>query len=488
MESIDRRTAVNTFLGMGALAALSASRQALAAEKGSLAAGASAADEGASSASQDGTATPDVDALTPQPVNDVAAMGGTTLSVDELNERRHALVDAAGEFTRADGTVVPAVYAKLRALLNTYSVGTGNESEDSIDYLMMLFTEQDAQNYLAMPFGRIFSAADYAEQAGLQEDECTQICDDLATRGLLYRVVRSGRALYHHIPIVLGNFEYNVNNFFDPGWTPTFLSSWLAPVMQENTLLRAGSPIEYAIPCDESVVADDQILALDDYQKIVERYDTIVVIPCQCRTVFMAANGHTEQFPDDELRDAVSPVCGHPMETCMAFGEEAEYALWSGRGRQIDKEEALSILKRSVDAGMILQNMYTKNSEFICSCHGDCCGVLSSYIAVGPEVAAKSVAYKFTSNYTLQYDRDACVQCGACVERCPMFAISMDDTNHPTVNALCMRCGQCGMVCPVGARKLVAKPAEERGQRPDDLLGDFNLQGAWRFENGDLKA
>jgi ferredoxin len=482
MESIDRRTAVNAMLGMGALAVLPHGR-AFASEASVEADSASSA---AADSASEATAAVDIDELTPQPVNAEAEMGQTTLTLDELNDLRHQFVDAAGEFTREDGSVVSEPYAKLRALLNTYSVGTGNGAEDSIDYIMMLFTEEDAEHYLEMPYGRIFSAADYAEQSGREEDECTEICDDLAMRGLLYRVVRSGRALYHHIPIVLGNFEYSVNDFFEPDWTPTFLSSWLAPVMEGNVLLRAGSPIEYAIPCDESVVADDQILALDDYTKIVERYDTIVVIPCQCRTLFMAASGVTEQFPEDELKDAMSPVCGHPVETCMAFGEEAEFALWSGRGRQIDKDEALSILKRSVDAGMILQNMYTKNSEFICSCHGDCCGVLSSYIAVGPEVAEKSVAYKFTSNYTLEYDRDACIQCGSCVERCPMFAISMDETNHPTVNALCMRCGQCGLVCPVGARKLVAKPEEERGDRPDDLLGDANLEAAWRFENGDL--
>ncbi len=489
MQSVDRRTAVGALgigLGMGAVAALTP--LSAMAHEAKDAAATSAASTAASESAGAGTATvADIDALIPQPTNEAAEKGLTTLTTEELNARRQAIVDAASSFTRADGTVVPEPYAKLRALMNTYSIGTGSGEEDSIDYLMMLFSEQDAQNYLKMPYGRVFSAADFAEHADMEEGECGAICDDLAARGLLYRLVRDGRTLYHQIPVVLGSFEYSVNDFFQPGWSPTFLQSWLMPIAQQNGLLRAGTPIEYAIPCDQSVVADDHILALDDYTKIVDRYDTIVVIPCQCRTLFMALNGVTEQFGADELPDAMSPVCGHPIETCMAFGEEAEFALWAGRGRQIDRDEALAILRRSVDAGMILQNMYTKNSEFICSCHGDCCGVLSSYIAVGPEIAAKSTAYKFTSNYVLEYDRDACIQCGACVARCPMTAITMDETNHPTVNALCMRCGQCGMVCPVGARKLRAKPADERGPRPDDLLGSANQQAGWRFENGDLR-
>ena len=68
-----------------------------------------------------------------------------------------------------------------------------------------------------------------------------------------------------------------------------------------------------------------------------------------------------------------------------------------------------------------------------------------------------------------------------------MFAISMDDEGYPTVNATCMRCGQCGLVCPVHARTLEAKPAEERLEMPTDLLDDYNLQAAYRFDHGAIK-
>jgi heterodisulfide reductase subunit A-like polyferredoxin len=47
-------------------------------------------------------------------------------------------------------------------------------------------------------------------------------------------------------------------------------------------------------------------------------------------------------------------------------------------------------------------------------------------------------------------DVEACVQCGTCVEECPVAAISLDDV--PVVNAKdCVNCGICVGVCPSGA-------------------------------------
>lgn len=43
-------------------------------------------------------------------------------------------------------------------------------------------------------------------------------------------------------------------------------------------------------------------------------------------------------------------------------------------------------------------------------------------------------------NYTLELDKDACVQCGACIERCPMFVISFGDDCYPQMGPECAIC------------------------------------------------
>ncbi|MBE6595644.1 MAG: 4Fe-4S dicluster domain-containing protein [Ruminococcaceae bacterium] len=52
------------------------------------------------------------------------------------------------------------------------------------------------------------------------------------------------------------------------------------------------------------------------------------------------------------------------------------------------------------------------------------------------------MAYKIT---------DACVACGACVEACPVEAITEGDGKYVINPDLCIECGACEGECPVGA-------------------------------------
>ena len=158
--------------------------------------------------------------------------------------------------------------------------------------------------------------------------------------------------------------------------------------------------------------------------------------------------------------------------------------------RYITKEDAHRFMERSRDEGFILQGIYSKVTENICSCHGDCCGIIGMWRALGgKEDIEGSKAFSQMTHYTLEVDFDKCVQCGACSERCPLTAITMDgeyngETGYPQVTDLCLRCGQCGMVCPAAARTLAAKPKEERPELPVDILEGYNEVAGYRFEHG----
>ena len=57
---------------------------------------------------------------------------GEQMSLEELNEKRQALIDSKTEdYTMADGTVVPNVYVKLRALFDGYGNGLGSVLHDA---------------------------------------------------------------------------------------------------------------------------------------------------------------------------------------------------------------------------------------------------------------------------------------------------------------------------------------------------------------------
>ena len=46
---------------------------------------------------------------------------------------------------------------------------------------------------------------------------------------------------------------------------------------------------------------------------------------------------------------------------------------------------------------------------------------------------------------------DACIGCGACVDECPVGAISLEGDAAVIAADTCIECGACVGVCPVGA-------------------------------------
>lgn len=423
-------------------------------------------------------------------VADLQERGGSAMSIQELNAHRHAIVDACTEYVDPnDGTVVPELYVKLRALIASYSFGLGQvESAESFKFFQYKFNEEEAEAYLDMPYGVLFTAQEWAQESGRDEAACREMCDRLAERGLLWRAVRAGMPYYHQVPVMHGIAEYSQNEYDDPEFWVNY-----APIKGTDfkaSLMSSGTPFYRPIPPDASAVKDgDALLPLDDWRAIIERNDVIAVCPCQCvrGRIMMGVYGDMPTPPgccDPAAADYETPD-GRPYETCTAFGEEAEYYLSLGIARQITKEEAIAIFERSVDYGLVIESMCTRDSEIICHCHGDCCTILTSYKALGEEFAAESSCFANIGDYRLEVDLDSCIKCGSCVERCPMEAISMDgEDGAPRVNGLCVSCGQCAMVCPASARKLALKPEDERPIVPATALDDYNQLAAYRIDHG----
>lgn len=395
---------------------------------------------------------------------------GASLTLDELNEFRHQLVDAQTDYTRSDGTVIPAVYVKLRALINSYSFGIGSEVNDHcFDEFVYLFTEDEAQAYLEMPYGVRFTATDFALKSGRDESACLALCEDLASRALLFRTLRGGVPFFNHVAMAYGLWEYRICTDDSTEWAEAHNVVWGADAPDNK--MGTDSPFYYSIPASHDVVADEQVYPYDDYLKIVERNSVFGVAPCQCQ----------------KLGETLGTIVDSPVEIerCLVFGENAEYCIANGFAREITREESLAILERCRDEGMVFHTVWTKEPDVICNCHRDICGILGTYRELGDAMGDYNTCDNL-SHYDLVHDRDACIKCGMCMERCPVDCITMDDDGYPVRNKACVRCGQCGIACPVGARTLTLRDLSGVPELSSSLLDDYNLKAEYRVRTGML--
>lgn len=386
---------------------------------------------------------------------------GTRVSEKYTNDELDAMIldesPVNGDYTAPDGTVIPALYLKLRNRVNRIGYGTGSDIEGNgteWNFLMRMFSEDDAEHYLEMPMYRDFNATDYAAITGRDIAECAAILEDMGSRGLLCTRNKGGVNYYHLLTSEWGIWEYNLDRFYEDGFMEDHNNRAGSDMAVEiNDIFR---PQLNVLPVSKGIV-EGQMAPYTDWEEIFNRNEIIGVAPCQCRT-----RAHVLGIQTDECADS------HPAETCMIFGDVAKYYIERGEARQLTREEAIALQKDVIDHGAVPEAQWTKQVDFMCNCFGDCCLILTEYEAangvgnVMPQV----------SRYNLAYDTDTCIGCGACVSRCPLHAITIED-GVCVMDRKCVRCGQCALVCPVEARHLEAKPSEEWMELPDDMLADY---------------
>jgi ferredoxin len=325
------------------------------------------------------------------------------------------------------------VYRQLQQQLDTYSLGfPPTESGVEIRILKALFSEEDAAMFLALT-PRLESPEEVAGRLNKPADQVAAHLSDMAGRGLLFSLRKGAGVKYGAIPFVHGLFEFQVQR----------LGRDLAELVEEywrdgfdRAMLTSADHFLRTVPVNRAVEVTQQVAAYEDASEILKGKKDIVVAPCICR----------------KQKEAIGQGCGKPLEVCFMFGSMGQYYLDHNLGRRVDTEEALAILQRAQEAGLVTQPATTTNPAGMCNCCGDCCGVLATL-----NRQPKPAELVFSNHYAV-LDRDECVGCEACLERCQMGALTMDDQGLAVLNGdRCIGCGLCVTTCPSGALTLAAK-------------------------------
>ena len=325
------------------------------------------------------------------------------------------------------------VYRQLQERLDTYSVGfPATESGVEIKILKVLFSLEDANVFLGMT-QKLVSADSIAQKMGRPLESVVDQLEAMTDKGLLFRLKKGARSRYAAIPFVHGLFEFQVKD----------LGLELAELVEQyhkegflQAFENSGGMFLRTVPVETSIEAGHNVAAYDDAVAMFRDKDPIVVTDCICR----------------KQQQTVGQGCGKALEACFMFGSMGQYYIDKGMGRKVDMEEAITLLKKAQDDGLVTQPATTQNPHGMCNCCGDCCGVLRSLKSY-PKPA--ELVY---SNHFAVVDADLCTGCETCLERCQMEAISLNADEVAEINLdRCIGCGLCITTCPTEAMLLQPK-------------------------------
>lgn len=201
--------------------------------------------------------------------------------------------------------------------------------------------------------------------------------------------------------------------------------------------LETGDQINVVVN-EEIKVPEEKILPTQKIRELIEKYDDIAVGQCYCRQHQEFLGNPCKQFEH-------SP-------SCMTLGKSARHTSNHGFSKKISKEEALDILKKCEDAGLVHKAYHrrgdtSQDEVAVCNCC-QCCCLTARDCLIFPVVNA--------TNYLASIDEDLCVGCGTCVDLCYNKAIELNDDNiAERMEEFCAGCGVCAYHCPENAISLI---------------------------------
>jgi Na+-translocating ferredoxin:NAD+ oxidoreductase subunit B len=336
------------------------------------------------------------------------------------------------------------VYTRLAKHLDRLPIPyPATESGIEKQILARWFSPQEAEIALAMT-GVPEAVPAIAARMERSAEALAPVLEDMSKRGLIFRISRGEKRLYNLSPLAEGMWEFHLN-------TSTvedirFVRRYLDEFMTKGWYGTKTSQ-HRIIPISESLTPDMEILPYEQAEAIIRAQTKISVAQCICRK-------------EEKMLGA---GCDHPMETCMAFGAGAYFYIENGLGREATQEEALRILKRAMDGGLVLQPANGQKAWNICMCCGCCCALLK--VLKKMEKPAE-IAH---TNFQARVVPEECNGCGICKDRCPMDAINVGETALVHRDR-CIGCGVCVGNCPLEAIKLEQKDPQNRYIPPRDVM------------------
>lgn len=286
-------------------------------------------------------------------------------------------------------------------------------TEDDPQYYLLNCVVSDEQAEVALQMERRvpISAEKIAEKCGKTIDETKRLLYELMEIGVIEDTHKNGieeYVLLIFLPGILENMVLNTEQFEKhPEIARAFQEmSYIPPALAPMIPVGGAGIAMHVIPVETAVPTGTKPATYDQLSYWLKKYNFLAVMDCQCR----------------KTRKYTGEGCGHTIEdTCIYVGDAAEYVVKTNRARRVTYDEALEILKKNEEEGLMHQisNIDGPDEIFtICSCcRCGCLAVKSSQYYNLPNLSR--------SNFVAKVDPEKCAACGQCVEYCPANAVKL---------------------------------------------------------------
>jgi Pyruvate/2-oxoacid:ferredoxin oxidoreductase delta subunit len=275
-----------------------------------------------------------------------------------------------------------------------------------------------------------------ASRMGVDEQKVLPILENLTARDFIKKgktqyCFHSNITAFHHHTVGGVGLEPTPEKI-KKAWGDFFFNEWSDLIVQGYIKRQAatGRPTFRVWPSisalDISNIKPELILRQENFRLKLQNTKRIIVGHCGCRKNWAK--------------------CDHPVETCFAplQGHGAIDLLGQpGRTgiREISLEEALDILRRNEEAGLV-----NTGACFCCTCS---CEILFSL------KKANRFDLLGKSRFQATLNEEKCLGCQDCLERCPFDAIEMKKvpgSKKMKASVIADKCMGCG-VCIVGCKQ-----------------------------------
>ena len=308
------------------------------------------------------------------------------------------------------------VYEAFMGWLRTFTGFMAVDEHLGMKLVKAGYTPEDAALLKGMSPSELKTAEELAEMKQMDPAELKPKLDQLGWKGSVWRVIEGDKTTYRlNDPI-----QYMARSLMWPGeyhevalGVAPLINEWMflmsdkmgpVPLMDRSADEVYQVPSHYVtIPIEGTVEDPRRMMPYEDVVALLENHWSYYSVSnCVCAV--------------RKTLDPANPSCEFPLERCLHMDELGRYIVANGMGREVTLEEAKEIVRQSREDGLFHSvNPPTMDGlDTLCNCCSDCCFSMDYYHRFGQEFAT------IPTNFFAYDDPEKCIDCGKCIELCPM--------------------------------------------------------------------